>query len=142
MEDPFGGVPAATRALPTPDKTPVVREHLEQNDKEVKTIARNLFGVNDQDAPLTVKKIRKTRNNSISLGFNILADDENIEVFTDPENRVPKTDVTAENPFYGEDGIAASATPVRRSPRNKKAIIEKQTAQQNLKRDDGLLYVL
>lgn len=142
MEDPFGA-PGASRAtsLPTPSKTPAAPKHVEQNGKELKDVSRNLFGADNQEAPLTVKKTRKTRNNSI--GFNIFADDAPIEVFTDPENRVPVIDGTAEDPFYGETGIAASATtPPRRSARNKKAAVEKQSVEKNLRREDGLLYTL
>lgn len=142
MEDPFT-VPSATRApLPTPSKTPAARGHSEQNGMQVAEIARTLFPNVNEGNVLTVKKVRKARNNSISADFKILSDDEPIEVFTDPENRLPKTDVSAENPFYGKDGIAASAVPLRRSARNQKAVAEKQSVETKLKREDGLLYVL
>ncbi|CAN8098509.1 unnamed protein product [Discula destructiva] len=156
---------AAALALPTPAKTPA-RANPEQTDKEVTAIARNLFGSSasasasasssnsnssnsnssnskDQAAPLSIKKTRSKRTTGISLdSFEIRDEEAPIEIFTDSENRLPEADGTAENPFFGESGIAASAVPVRRSARNKKnAAVEKEFVEEKLKREDGLLYV-
>lgn len=123
-------------ALPTPAKTPA-RKHSDQPDKDVNAVARNLFG--RQQSP---KKTRAKRYNGISMdSFEVEQDP--IEIYTDSQDRLPEVDDSNQNPFYGDAGIAASAAPVRRSSRNKKsAVTEKETVQENLKREDGLLYVL
>lgn len=130
----------AALALPTPAKTPT-HKHSEQKQKDVNAVARTLFSKPQQP---NIKKVRSKRTNEISAdNFEIHDDEAPIQIFTDSENRLPETDASAENPFYGDAGIAASAVPVRRSSRNKqRAIAEKQQTEQNLQRDDGILYVL
>lgn len=134
--DSFASRSVQAAALPTPAKTPA-RKHSEQAEKDVNSVARNLFG--KQPSP---KKSRAKRYNGISLdSFEI--EDETIQIYTDSQDRLPEPDHSTENPFYGDAGIAASAAPVRRSSRNKKnAAAEKDKVEENLKRDDGLLYVL
>lgn len=123
-------------ALPTPAKTPV-RKHSDQPEKVVNAVARNLFG--KQQSP---KKMRTKRYNGISMdSFEV--EDEHIQIYTDSQDRLPEADDSNQNPFYGDAGIAASAAPVRRSSRNKKtAVSEKDTVQESLRREDGMLYVL
>lgn len=149
MEQPASATAArASLALPTPAKTPA-HKHSEQKEKDVNAVARTLFGgatstsgsSSRQQSP---KKPRAKRTNEISLDSFEIHDEEadaSIEIYTDSDARLPKVDVSEENPFYGEAGIAASTAPVRRSARNKNAAVEK-VVEKTLQRDDGLLYVL
>ncbi|PSR97407.1 hypothetical protein BD289DRAFT_480087 [Coniella lustricola] len=132
----------AAATLPTPAKTPASK-HTKQSEKDVTAIARTLFSKQQHKPQPSPKKSTTKRENRISQeSFAILNDEAPIEIFTDSENRLPKVDNSAENPFYGDSGIAASAVPVRRSARNKKSVIlEKQIVEANLQRDDGVLYV-
>lgn len=100
-------------------------------------VARNLFG--RQQSP---KKSRAKRYSGISMdSFEV--EEESIQIYTDSQDRLPEADDSNQNPFYGDAGIAASAAPVRRSARNKKtAVAEKEAVQEDLKREDGMLYVL
>lgn len=131
-------VPRAAQAglaLPTPAKTPA-RKHSDQPEKDVNAVARNLFG--RQQSP---KKSRAKRTHGISMdSFEV--EDEPIQIYTDSQDRLPEVDDSEQNPFYGEAGIAASAAPVRRSSRNKKSAAEKETVQEQLEREDGIVYTL
>ncbi|KAI3398953.1 hypothetical protein diail_7980 [Diaporthe ilicicola] len=123
--------------LPTPAKTPA-RKHAEQNEKSVNAIARNLFSSSSkQQSP------KKTRTKQYKLD-SFEAEDDTFQIYTDSQDRLPAADVTDDNPFYGEAGIAASAKPVRRSSRNRKNIVGTNVSEQIdevVKREDGLLYV-
>lgn len=134
--------PRASLALPTPAKTPA-HKHSEQKEKDVNAVARTLFGGAGSSSSSS-KKPRAKRTNDISLDSFEIHDEEAeapIEIFTDSDARLPKIDVSEENPFYGDAGIAASTAPVRRSTRNKSVAVEK-IVEKTLQRDDGLLYVL
>lgn len=121
--------------FPTPAKTPA-RKHAEQNEKSVDAIARNLFS-----KPQSPKKMRTKQYKFDSFE----AEDDTFQIYTDSQDRLPAPDVTDDNPFYGEAGIAASAKPVRRSSRNRKNIVGANVSEQVdevVKRKDGILYVL
>lgn len=134
---------SAAAALPTPAKTPASK-HSKQSEKDVTAIARTLFSKQQQKPqPSPRKSTTKRDNRIVQDSFEILDDEASIEIFTDSENRLPQIDNSAENPFYGDSGIAASAVPVRRSARNKKNVtVEKEIIEANLSRDDGVLYIL
>lgn len=124
----------STHVMPTPAKTPA-RKHAEQNEKSVDAIARNLFS-----KPQSPKKTRTKQYKFDSFE----AEDDTFQIYTDSQDRLPAPDVTEDNPFYGEAGIAASAKPVRRSSRNKKNIVGASVSEQVddvVKRQDGILYV-
>lgn len=124
-------------ALPTPAKTPA-QKHSDQNDKDVNSIARNLFG--RQQSP---RKSRSKQHKLESLATEVEA--ESFQIYTDSQDRVPEPDANGDNPFYGEAGIAASARPVRRSSRNKKSVVGASVSEsldEVVRREDGLLYVL
>lgn len=125
----------SAHVLPTPAKTPA-RKHAEQNEKSVNAIARNLFS-----KPQSPKK---TRTKQFKID-SFEAEDDTFQIYTDSQDRLPAPDVTEDNPFYGEAGIAASAKPVRRSSRNRKNTVGASASEQVeevVKRKDGLLYVL
>lgn len=120
--------------MPTPAKTPS-RKHAEQNEKTVNAIARNLFS-----KPQSPKKTRTKQYKFDSFD----AEDHTFQIYTDSQDRLPAPDVTDDNPFYGEAGIAASAKPVRRSSRHRKNIVGASVSEQVdevVKRKDGMLYV-
>ncbi|KAI7779226.1 hypothetical protein LA080_001074 [Diaporthe eres] len=124
----------SAHVLPTPAKTPA-RKHAEQNEKSVNAIARNLFS-----KPQSPKK---TRTKQFKID-SFEAEDDTFQIYTDSQDRLPAPDVTEDNPFYGEAGIAASAKPVRRSSRNRKNTVGASASEQVeevVKRKDGLLYV-
>ncbi|KAK7737275.1 hypothetical protein SLS63_003066 [Diaporthe eres] len=124
----------SAHVLPTPAKTPA-RKHAEQNEKNVNAIARSLFS-----KPQSPKK---TRTKQFKLD-SFDAEDDTFQIYTDSQDRLPAPDVTEDNPFYGEAGIAASAKPVRRSSRNRKNTVGASVSEQVdevVKRKDGLLYV-
>lgn len=135
--DSFTSAPSqSTHVLPTPAKTPA-RKHAEQNEKSVNAIARNLFS-----KPQSPKKMRTKQYKFDSFDD---AEDDTFQIYTDSQDRLPAPDVTEDNPFYGEAGIAASAKPVRRSSRNRKSIVGANGSEQVdevVKRKDGMLYVL
>lgn len=124
----------SAHVMPTPAKTPS-RKHAEQNEKSVNAIARNLFS-----QPQSPKKTRTKPYKFDSFE----AEDDTFQIYTDSQDRLPAPDVTEDNPFYGEAGIAASAKPVRRSSRNRKNIVGASASEQAdevVKRKDGMLYV-
>lgn len=135
--DSFTSAPSqSAHVMPTPAKTPA-RKHAEQNEKSVNAIARNLF-TSKQQSP------KKTRTKQYKLD-SFEAEDDTFQIYTDSQDRLPAADVTDDNPFYGEAGIAASAKPVRRSSRNRKNIVGASVSEQVdevVKREDGMLYVL
>ena len=109
----------------------------------VKAIARNLFAMRpgrDEDITPSPKRNNKRLT---SLMVDDDGDDE-IEIYTDSQDRYPEKDTSAENPFYGP-GTINSPEPTNRSSKRRKISVpgeEDQTIEQLEQRKDGLVYVL
>jgi len=129
--------------LPTPAKTPA-RKHSEQNEMNIKAIARNLFAPDEELMP-TPKKKRAKKYTGISMDSFAAEDvEESIQIFTDSHERIPEVDSSLENPFYGEPS-AAVHEPVKRRSKRKTVSVPgggSQTVDEAMSREDGLVYVL
>lgn len=73
-------------------------------------------------------------------GFRAEAE-EDIEIFTDSRERIPKKDDSKSNPFVGN---ATSAEPSKRRTKRKVMVPGEgpQSIDEASRRDDGLIYVL
>ena len=160
---------AAGTMLPTPAKTP--RKPSVKNEAEIRAVARNLFVPftltdDDRDAveheeleatastdPAAIfpdsKKRKPKKYTGLSLqSFTAVEVDEPIEIYTDSHERVPEIDASADNPFLGGANVVVHepsvSEPARRG-RSKKVFIPgegRQTVEEAVQREDGLVYVL
>ncbi|KAI1141818.1 hypothetical protein F5Y05DRAFT_373887 [Hypoxylon sp. FL0543] len=129
--------------LPTPSKTPQKRPD-EKAQAKIGAVARSLFP--EADSVPSPKKRKTKKYSGLTLeSFTAEEVDEPIEIFTDTRDRIPVADKKAPNPFYGNE---SSTTPKREQParrsRSKPVTIPgegKQTVDEALHREDGILYV-
>lgn len=144
---PTGRASATSGAgmLITPAKTP----QRPANDKvkaKVKSVARNLFHSDDEDAVASPSKTQTRASTDQGPGsfYSGAAAETSFQIFTDSHERIPEVDRSANNPFYiGEDPVAPEA-PKRRSKRAMVSIPGegKITIEEAVRRDDGMLIVL
>lgn len=127
--------------LPTPAKTP--KKAPAEKNPAIQGVARNLFASDDEAMP-NRKSTRAKKYTGISLD-SFRVEEEPIEIFTDSKERIPQKEESADNPFYGKAGrVAAGETVLRRSKRNHVHVPGegRQTIDEAMKREDGLVYVL
>ncbi|GKT44183.1 uncharacterized protein ColSpa_04364 [Colletotrichum spaethianum] len=128
--------------LPTPAKTPK-KAPSEKQTAQIKSVARNLFPT-EEEALATPKKKRtpkKYSGNSLE-SFTATEVEQQIEIFTDSQDRVPEADKSVDNPFYGDSAAVDHEPPRRRSKR--KVAVPGEAAQavdEALQREDGMVYV-
>jgi hypothetical protein len=71
--------------------------------------------------------------------------EEPIEIYTDSHERIPEKDDSTDNPFYGDMAVPAAEEAAPR--RSKRRLVHvpgegRQTVDEAMKRQDGLVYVL
>jgi hypothetical protein len=137
------GAMAGAGMLITPAKTPQKPPN-EQVKAKVKSVARNLFHSDDEEAmPPSPRKMRtQTQNpNSFYLGE---AAETSFQIFTDSHERIPEVDRSNDNPFFGGQNTAAPDGPRRRSKRHTVTIPGegRVSVEEAVRRDDGMLIVL
>lgn len=130
-----------TGMLPTPAKTPA-RKHPQQNEASISAIARNLFPAEDEVLP-SPKKKRAKKYTGISMD-SFMAEEPEIQIFTDSHERIPEVDRSSDNPFYGPPVLPAPEPTKRRSKRRSVAVPGEgaQTVDEAMQREDGLVYCL
>ncbi|KAL7925245.1 hypothetical protein ACQKWADRAFT_285445 [Trichoderma austrokoningii] len=131
-------IASSSLMLPTPSKTPQ-KPPTSKESAEIQSLGRKLFPAEDADVS-SPRKRRSKKFSSIALeGFRAEAE-EDIEIFTDSRERIPKKDASKMNPFVGN---AASAEPSKRRTKRKVMIPGEgaQSIDEAARRDDGLIYV-
>ncbi|GFP57950.1 hypothetical protein TASIC1_0009028700 [Trichoderma asperellum] len=131
-------VASSSLMLPTPSKTPQ-KPPTSKETAEIQSFARNLFPTEDADVS-SPRKRRSKKYSSMTLeGFRAEAE-EDIEIFTDSRERIPKKDDSKSNPFVGN---ATSAEPSKRRTKRKVMVPGEgpQSIDEASRRDDGLIYV-
>ncbi|RBR24036.1 uncharacterized protein FIESC28_03149 [Fusarium coffeatum] len=136
----------AAGMLPTPSKTPQ-KPPTEKKTAHIKSVARNLFGSDADEATLTPKKRSAKKYSGISMeSFAVEEVEDPIEIFTDTRDRVPVRDerednpfLSSENPFYSE---APRAAPSKRHDRRKVKVPGEglRTVDELADRKDGMVY--
>lgn len=145
-ERPNSSLLGAAGMLPTPSKTPQ-KPPSEKKTAHIKSVARNLFSSDADEASLTPRKrpLKKYTGNTLE-SFAVEEVEEPIEIFTDTRDRVPVRDVsqenpflTSENPFFSE---APRAQPTRRHDRRKVKVPGEgiKTVDELADRKDGMVY--
>ncbi|GKT94232.1 hypothetical protein Ct61P_12082 [Colletotrichum tofieldiae] len=128
--------------LPTPAKTPK-KAPSEKQTAQIKSVARNLFPT-EEEALATPKRKRtpkKYSGNSLE-SFTATEVEQQIEIFTDSQERIPEADKSVDNPFYG-GSVAVDREPPRRRSKRKVAVPGEaaQAVDEALQREDGMVYV-
>ncbi|KAL2261022.1 hypothetical protein VTK26DRAFT_4802 [Humicola hyalothermophila] len=130
---------AGAGSLITPAKTPQ-KPPTDQVKAKVKSVARNLFGNDDDVMPSP----RKTRSQT-TYGLDSFSEstDESFQIYTDSHERIPEIDTSAENPFYVTETTAIPEPPRRRSKHQTVTIPGegKVPIDEVVRRDDGILTV-
>lgn len=149
--DPRAASTVVTGMLPTPAKTPS-RKHSEQNAAQIQSIARNLFASDDDvmPSPRGKKRAKKTYTGLSMDSLTAVEDEASIKIYTDSHERIPEVDRSADNPFYGEhqrpqqQELSEEGPAQRRSMRRQVVVPGegRQTVDEALRREDGLVYVL
>lgn len=128
--------------LPTPSKTPQKPPNA-KTAANIQSFARNLFVPEEEEAMPSPRKRRTKRYSGVTMeSFTAEEQDDPIEIFTDSQDRVPKKDQSAENPFYGD---AAVPEPSKRKGKRRLVNIPGEGAQSiddASRREDGMVYVL
>ena len=131
--------------LPTPAKTPR-KQPDGATEANVLSVARSLFVHESEIAPAPKKKKSKKYTGLTLDSFRAEAIDEPIEIFTDSRDRIPERDAATDNPFYGMPAreTRQPSPTKRRSPRNHVSIPGegKETIEEAVRREDGIVYVL
>lgn len=130
-----------TGMLPTPAKTP--KKAPSEKNPAIQGVARNLFASDDEAMP-NRKSTRAKKYTGISLD-SFRVEDEPIEIFTDSKERIPEKEESADNPFYGEAGRVGAEEPALRRSKRRHVHVPgegRQTVEEVMKREDGLVYVL
>lgn len=146
-----------TAMLPTPAKTP--RKPSDKNDADIRAVARSLFASDVDHAAYEAaeaeaveamfpdaKKRKPKKYTGLSLdSFTAVDVDEPIQIYTDSHERVPEMDTSADNPFLGNHVQEPAVSDPPRRGRSKKVTIPgegRQTVEEAIGREDGLVYVL
>ena len=129
-----------TGMLPTPSKTP--KKAPAEKNPAIQGVARHLFASDDEALP-SRRTPRAKKYTGISMD-SFKAEEEAIEIFTDSKERIPEKEVSADNPFYGDAGRVGEEAVLRRSKRRHVHVPGegRQTVEEAMKREDGLVYVL
>ncbi|POR34444.1 Uncharacterized protein TPAR_05370 [Tolypocladium paradoxum] len=130
----------AAGMLPTPSKTPQKPPN-EKTAANIQTFARNLF-VPEEEAMPSHRKRRAKKYSGVTMeSFTAEEQEDPIEIFTDSQDRVPKKDQSAENPFYGDRAVPE---PSKREGKRRLVNIPGEGAQSiddASRREDGMVYV-
>ena len=133
----------STGMLPTPAKTP--KKAPTEKNPAIQSIARNLFASDDEVMP-SPRKARAKKYTDISMdSFTAVDDEQPIEIFTDSRERIPEKVHSSENPFWGEASRQQEEEPVRRRSKRRQVHVpgeDRQTVEEALEREDGMVYVL
>ncbi|KAM0487020.1 hypothetical protein ACHAPX_000287 [Trichoderma viride] len=131
-------IASSSLMLPTPSKTPQ-KPPTSKETTEIQSFARNLFPAEDADVS-SPRKRRSKKFTSITLESFRAEAEEDIEIFTDSQERIPKKDDSKLNPFVGN---ATSAEPSKRRTKRKVMVPGEgaQSVEEAARRDDGLIYV-
>ncbi|KAF4987697.1 hypothetical protein FGRMN_10223 [Fusarium graminum] len=137
---------AASGMLPTPSKTPQ-KPPSEKKTAHIKSVARNLFSSDADEAALTPRKrpLKTYSGNSLE-SFAVEEVEEPIEIFTDTRDRVPVRDVSQENPFITSENPFLSDAPrperTKRHDRRKVKVPGEgiKTVDELADRKDGMVY--
>ncbi|KAK2064829.1 hypothetical protein LY76DRAFT_532157 [Colletotrichum caudatum] len=144
MDRPSNNTSATRRSgmLPTPAKTPK-KAPSEKQTAKIKSVARNLFPTDDEALATSKRKRTPKKYSGNSLeSFTATEVEQQIEIFTDSQERIPEPDRSIDNPFYGDSAAVDREPPLRRSKR--KVAVPGEAAQavdEALQREDGMVYV-
>ncbi|KAL1836929.1 hypothetical protein VTJ49DRAFT_4490 [Mycothermus thermophilus] len=136
------GAASGAGMLITPAKTPQKPPN-EKVTAKVKSVARNLFHDDAEEAIVrSPKKMASPTNNPDSFYCGEAAE-TSFEIFTDSHERIPEVDTSSDNPFYVTQTTAPPEPPRRRSKRNLVTIPGegKVTVEEAVRREDGMLIV-
>ncbi|KAL6886407.1 hypothetical protein HDV57DRAFT_388740 [Trichoderma longibrachiatum] len=133
-------VASSSLPLPTPSKTPQ-KPPSSKDVAQLQAFARNLFPVAEEAELSSPRKKRSKKYSSVTLEtFRAEVAAEDIEIFTDSQDRIPKKDDSKSNPFIGN---ATSAEPSKRRTKRKIHVPGEgsQSVDEVSRREDGMIYV-
>ncbi|KAH0526603.1 hypothetical protein TsFJ059_009904 [Trichoderma semiorbis] len=131
---------ASSLMLPTPSKTPQKPPNAKAT-AHIQTFARNLFPVAEETELSSPRKRRSKKYSGMTLeSFRAEVAEEDIEIFTDSQDRIPKKDESKSNPFVGN---APAAEPSKRRTKRKVHVPGEgsQSVDEASRREDGMIYV-
>ncbi|OPB46974.1 hypothetical protein A0O28_0070980 [Trichoderma guizhouense] len=131
---------ASSLMLPTPSKTPQ-KPPTAKATAHIQTFARNLFPVAEETELSSPRKRRSKKYSGMTLeSFRAEVAEEDIEIFTDSQDRIPKKDESKSNPFVGN---APAAEPSKRRTKRKVHVPGEgsQSVDEASRREDGMIYV-
>ncbi|KAK0761204.1 hypothetical protein N5P37_006150 [Trichoderma harzianum] len=131
---------ASSLMLPTPSKTPQ-KPPSSKATAHIQTFARNLFPVAEETELSSPRKRRSKKYSGMTLeSFRAEVAEEDIEIFTDSQDRIPKKDESKSNPFVGN---APAAEPSKRRTKRKVHVPGEgsQSVDEASRREDGMIYV-
>nr|POF03983.1 hypothetical protein CFP56_21739 [Quercus suber] len=134
--------PDLANMLPTPSKTP--KKHARSITASAQRVVSFQPGSLNDVMP-TPRKLKKHAGQSTRGGFelydeDVAKNDDQIEIFTDANARVPVVDDAPDNPFIGKK--QSDTVPARRSNRRgQSAIAENASIEQAVRNDEGVTYV-
>jgi hypothetical protein len=136
------GAMAGAGMLITPAKTPQ-KPPTEKVTAKVKSVARNLFHSDDDEAASSSRKMRTQAQHPNSF-YTTEAAATSFQIYTDSHERVPEVDTSAENPFFVGQHSAVPEAPKRRGKRTTVRIPGegKVLVDEAIRREDGMLIVL
>ncbi|KAL7793087.1 hypothetical protein V8C37DRAFT_379246 [Trichoderma ceciliae] len=132
-------VASSSLMLPTPSKTPQ-KPPSSKTTTQIQSFARNLFPPEETDVSSPRKKRAKKYSGMTLESFRAEVAEEDIEIFTDSQDRVPKKDDSKSNPFLGN---ATNPEPSKRRTKRKVLIPGEgaQSVDEASRREDGMIYV-
>ncbi|KAH6608560.1 hypothetical protein Trco_001906 [Trichoderma cornu-damae] len=132
-------VASSSLMLPTPSKTPQ-KPPSSKATAHIQTFARNLFPPEETDLSSPRKRRAKKYSGVTLESFRAEVAEEDIEIFTDSQDRIPKKDDSKSNPFLGN---APSAGPSKRRTKRKVLVPGEgaQSIDEASRREDGMIYV-
>ncbi|UKZ79723.1 hypothetical protein TrVFT333_007483 [Trichoderma virens FT-333] len=131
---------ASSLMLPTPSKTPQ-KPPTSKAAAHIQSFARNLFPAAEETELSSPRKRRSKKYSGMTLeSFRAEVAEEDIEIFTDSQDRIPKKDESKSNPFVGN---ATTAEPSKRRTKRKVHVPGEgaQSVDEASRREDGMIYV-
>ncbi|KAL7928532.1 hypothetical protein V8C35DRAFT_332689 [Trichoderma chlorosporum] len=131
---------ASSLTLPTPSKTPQ-KPPSSKAAAHLQNFARNLFPAAEETELSSPRKRRAKKYAGMTLeSFRAEVAEEDIEIFTDSQDRIPKKDGSKSNPFVGN---ATTAEPSKRRTKRKVHVPGEgaQSVDEASRREDGMIYV-
>ena len=131
-------MPTPLSLLPTPSKTPKKR-----NAASMNSTARilNFQPYSPNDVMPSPRKMKKSSRGQSSRGFDLFeagtgSSQEQIQIFTDTNARIPELDGSDDNPFIGPRQTRSSR------PQRRVRTQEEEQMDESAERDEGVMYVL